>query len=140
MILDAPEEEEAPPFQPSVAADPECVAWIKAKLYLPGLNESMFTPEHDETIADFIVSTSVRRLIAFIDPLVGLSVSLSVPQVLPAFRRPHTRPMRIRPPDVARHAHMPPVSLIACPGQSLPLLPLLLSAARLRDLISQYVP
>ena len=75
------EEPDGPSAQPAAVADPECVAWVKAKLHLPGLKDGMFTPEHDETIAEFVVSTTGRRLIAFIDSVTGLSLSLVIPQV-----------------------------------------------------------
>lgn len=68
---------------PALASvDPECIAWIKSKVHLQA-EELAWQPEHDETIAEFIVSTSSRRLFAFIDPVIGaLTLQIGVPQMV----------------------------------------------------------
>ena len=61
--------------------DPECIAWIKAKVHLP-IEDIKFQAEHDETIAEFCASVSTRRLFVFYDEtLGGLTLQLGVPQV-----------------------------------------------------------
>ena len=74
----APAELEAPAL---ASADPECVAWVKSKVHLQA--ETLeWLAEHDETIAEFVVSTATRRLFAYIDPLTkSLTVSIGAPQI-----------------------------------------------------------
>ena len=65
------------------SVDPQCIEWVKASAtsYLRDLEESMWQLEHDETIAEFVVSTGTRRLLAWIDPSAGLTLSIAVPSV-----------------------------------------------------------
>ena len=74
----APAELEAPAL---ASADPECVAWVKAKVHLQA--ETLeWLPEHEETIAEFVVSTATRRLFAYMDPVTkSLAVSIAAPQI-----------------------------------------------------------
>ena len=101
VLADAPgDEADTPSGEPSAVADPDCVAWVKAKLelQLPGIKDAVFTAEHDDVIGEFLVSPNVRRLIAFIDPVIGLTITLSVSQV------PHgTTPSPLPPPVASPH-------------------------------------
>ena len=62
------------------AADTACIAWVKAHVALPALRPEMWSVEHDDTIAEFLTSPNQRRLLAFVDPVLGLSLQFSLPQ------------------------------------------------------------
>ena len=62
------------------AADAACIAWVKAHIALPALRPEMWSVEHDDTIAEFLTSPNQRRLLAFVDPVLGLSLQFSLPQ------------------------------------------------------------
>ena len=65
-------------------ADAACAAWVKAHISLPALRPEMWSVEHDDTIAEFLTSPNQRRLLAFVDPVLGLSLQFSLPQEAPA--------------------------------------------------------
>ena len=55
------------------------VPLIKERVTLSRLNQEMWTPEHDDIIANFVKDTSLRLLVAYVDKLLGLQVSTSTP-------------------------------------------------------------
>ena len=46
---------------------------------MPWYHPGMWS-EHDDTIAEFLTSPNQRRLLAFVDPVLGLSLQFSLPQ------------------------------------------------------------
>ena len=76
----APAEEALIEATSLASVDPECVEWIKGNVILPGGDKIEWQPEHEETLAEFIASTAHRRLLMWIDPTAGFSLSTSVPQ------------------------------------------------------------
>ena len=61
-------------------ADQACVQWVKDRIKMPGITPEMWSVEHDHTLSEFLTSPSQRRLLAFIDPVLGLSLQFNLPQ------------------------------------------------------------
>lgn len=55
------------------------IPFIKERITLSQLNPEMWTAEHDDTIVRFIKDTDLRLLVAYVDKLLGLQVSTSIP-------------------------------------------------------------
>ena len=62
------------------ALDAEALLWIRSRVILPGATEAMWTAEHGDTVAEFLGVPSQRRLLAFVDPVLGLTVTPALPQ------------------------------------------------------------
>ena len=52
---------------------------IKERVTLSGLKPEMWTADHDAVMIKFLRDTSLRLLLIYIDKLLGLQVTLSVP-------------------------------------------------------------
>jgi dynein heavy chain len=91
MADDEPVGAEVTPVEGEIAAesilssvDPECIDWVKTKVHLEQGSSIDWQPEHDETIAEFVASTTSQRLFVFIDSSAqGLTVQIGCPQVAP---------------------------------------------------------
>ena len=60
--------------------DPACAAWVRERITFLGAHTDLWNAEHDETVADFLSTSSQRRLLAWLDPILGLSLQTSLPQ------------------------------------------------------------
>ena len=60
--------------------DPACAAWVRERITFLGTHSDLWNAEHDETVADFLSTSSQRRLLAWLDPILGLSLQTSLPQ------------------------------------------------------------
>jgi len=67
------------PAGPTV--DAEALRWIRSRAILPGATAAMWTTEHDDTVVEFLGAPSQRRLLVFVDPVLGLTVTPALPQV-----------------------------------------------------------
>lgn len=61
-------------------ADSAALAWVRSRVLLPGVKAEMWTSEHDEAVVQFFDTPSQRRLLAFFDPVLGLTVSPVLPR------------------------------------------------------------
>ena len=64
----------------SLSVPPECMTFVKERIRCPGITPEMWSAEHDDTISEFLTTPTQRRLLAFVDPVLGLSLQFSLPQ------------------------------------------------------------
>ena len=57
---------------------PECVSWLRETLGSLALPAEQWSAEHEEMANDFLASPGSRRLLAFIDPVLGLTLQARV--------------------------------------------------------------
>lgn len=75
---------EAPAAQPAdeePSHNPALLAWVRGRVSLAGVTAQSWTSEHEGAVAEFLASPTQRRLLAFVDPVLGLSLTTSLPQV-----------------------------------------------------------
>ena len=75
-----PEEPLSSSVSGSLSVDPACMTFVKERIRCPGITPEMWSAEHDDTISEFLTTPTQRRLLAFVDPVLGLSLQFSLPQ------------------------------------------------------------
>jgi hypothetical protein len=86
---DAETDEDAAEEGPAISAEDEpagphahraALAWVRSRVALPGVKTGMWTSEHDETVIQFFDTPSQRRVLAYLDPVLGLTVTQTLPR------------------------------------------------------------
>ena len=75
---------EAPAAPPAV--EPACVEWVKARVnkwLASQMSQLTWLQDHDDIVAEFLWSPTTRRLVAFIDPVLGLCLQTGLPAECP---------------------------------------------------------
>ena len=77
---EAPDAGEEESTAAALIVDPACVAWVKERVQCPGITPEKWSAEHDATLGEFLSTPTQRRLLAFVEPEVGLVLQFNLPQ------------------------------------------------------------